>query len=100
MQVITFKQRMAAPAGHRGNKRSFGKAWVAALYDPANRVAFKRGIQFERRDIAFAFGHATAHIGIDRHPDIFNQDFPVKRIWQDAVSCREVFRGGNAIGVM
>ena len=53
---------------------------MATLDDDAETAAFHDLADLEGRDIAVRFGHARAHVGIERVVEVAEQDLPVGRL--------------------
>ena len=54
-----------------------GEAVGLALDDLADRAAFHRLADLERRDVAFHVVHPAAHVGVDRQPAVADPDHAV-----------------------
>ncbi len=69
---------------------------VAGLLDHADRSAGQRLADLERRDIARGIDHAPAHVRINRHPQVADQQLAVGGVVKHGFDKLEIVFGRKA----
>ncbi len=90
------QDRLVPPAQHVQDQVALGKVGRPGLDDSADRAAFQRLTEPERRDIGSPVVHPAAHVRVHRHEQVVHPHLPVSEVRPVRLGELEVGRDGKA----